>query len=319
MTTRPINIERTADDFGAYCGQALLCIQYRPIPLAQVSAFDTAGLDLAAVLRDMPAVAALLADPRVQEEIVRAGRVTPDRRREIARAFPEFGGEPPTLEIERHERDERGEPYGEPWTSYTFGDASIDIGDRGNGNLCIYGQLVNFRDFGPLRDLAALLSHPTMAAALAPVEDERIEIGCEADAILRAHFAKDETTSTAPDSPLLADLKGWVDEHTRGGTHAPDGTPLAVPGTHGGVFVSEGVTNNLNSGDTPQIRPRADGVLCIGYDRSDLTPERRALADEEDPPQPIVEVVRLKTFGLVIVSTQHEVHLLSESEWSRQV
>ena len=191
---------------------------------------------------------------------------TPDRRREIARQIDRAFADQPTLEIERHKFNEEGEPYNEPWVSFTYGQASLDIGDRGNGNVCLYGQMFNFRshEFGPLSDLAALLSHPTVKAALALQEDPRVEIAHEADSLLaeldNTDVEVEEWQDDEEGGPMYTDFK-LGDGLTRVmiGTHGGDkaGIELVI----GGETINDKVDEVITLDDVRQIRDNLTMLL----------------------------------------------------------
>lgn len=81
------------------------------------------------------------------------------------------------LQIERHTHHTNGEPASDPWTTYAFGEAEIDIQDAGSVNLYLGQESIEIEDNAQLFDLIALLSHATVQAALDRDDDAKPDEG----------------------------------------------------------------------------------------------------------------------------------------------
>jgi hypothetical protein len=125
------------------------------------------GLDPALVARDLTDLMTLLSDRRVRDHLAQAS------------ANLETIAPADIIKTERHTfcvAD--NEPYTQPWTTYTFGTAQLDINDDSGGNLCLDRQMISFQDCAALVDLVRLLTHPRILTALAgePIPSDQAEL-----------------------------------------------------------------------------------------------------------------------------------------------
>jgi hypothetical protein len=74
------------------------------------------------------------------------------------------------LQIERHTHMPDGSPVevDHQWTTYTLGEAEIDINDAGGGSICIDREMLEFDENAQMLDLYLLLSNETVLEALDP-------------------------------------------------------------------------------------------------------------------------------------------------------
>jgi hypothetical protein len=158
-------------------------------------------------------------------------------------AVAEYIDGPAQLQIERHTLNADGEPANDPWTTYAFGEAEIDIHDAGGGNLCIPGLCHNFQDHAPLFDLSLLLSNPTVQQAL-------------------EHAADDDTYT--PCSPVWEAILAITDEEEEDGDEAEmiarENTP--VPPVPAGYPLDKAMIYK-SYGETFIAIDRRDGEMVI--------------------------------------------------------